>query len=150
VDRKANIYLALNIPGSYGESDIYCSRLVSGRYQKPENLGPGVNSAGREEFPFIDPDGAYLLFVRDFDIYFSFRDAAGKWSEAKPLGPEVNTEDMELLPMVSADGRYLFFSRNQDSYWVDAGVIGELKSEKESTGEEGLSRCRPSIGRKGD
>ena len=130
VDRKGDIYLILNIPGSYGESDIYCSRLVDGHYQRPENLGPGVNTADQEEFPFIDPDAGYLLFVRHFDIYVSFRDAAGKWSEAKPLGPEVNTQAMELLPMVSPDGQYLFFSRNQDSYWVDAGVIGESNTEK--------------------
>ncbi|HUU38846.1 MAG TPA: ankyrin repeat domain-containing protein [Candidatus Desulfaltia sp.] len=130
VDRKGNIYLTLNIPGTFGESDIYCSRLVDGRYLKPENLGSGVNSSGRDEFPFIDPDGAYLLFVRNFDIYVSFREGDGKWGEAKPLGPEVNTRDMELLPMVSPDGRHLFFSRNQDSYWVDAGIIGGLKPEK--------------------
>jgi ankyrin repeat protein len=136
VDRKGNIYLTLNIPGSFGESDIYCSRLANGRYLTPENLGPGVNSAGRDEFPFVDPDGAYLLFVRDFDIYVSFPDAAGKWGEAKKLGPEINTREMELLPVVSPDGRYLFFSRNQDSYWVDAGVIADLKPGKGGTGEE--------------
>jgi ankyrin repeat protein len=130
VDRKGDIYLTLNIPGSYGESDIYRSRLADGRYLKPENLGPVVNSAAREEFPFIDPDGAYLLFVRDFDIYVSFRDAGGKWGEPKALGPEVNTGAMELLPVVSSDGRYLFFSRNQDSYWVDAGIFKDLKTDK--------------------
>jgi Tol biopolymer transport system component len=128
VDRRSNIYLSLNIPGSHGESDIYVSRPVNSRYQKPENLGPGVNSAGREEFPFIDPDGAYLLFVRDMDIYVSFPDAEGKWGEAKKLGPEINTPDMELLPVVSPDGRFLFFSRGQDTYWVDAGIIKDLKS----------------------
>jgi ankyrin repeat protein/glyoxylase-like metal-dependent hydrolase (beta-lactamase superfamily II) len=130
VDRKGNIYLTLNIPGTIGESDIYCSRLVDGRYLTPENLGPGVNSAGRDEFPFVDPDGAYLLFVRDFDIYVSFPDAEGKWGEARKLGPEINTPEMELLPVVSPDGRYLFFSRNQDSYWVDAGIIADLEPQK--------------------
>jgi ankyrin repeat protein/glyoxylase-like metal-dependent hydrolase (beta-lactamase superfamily II) len=130
VDRKSNIYLSLNIPGSHGESDIYVSRLVNGRYLTPENLGPGVNSAGREEFPFIEPDGAYLLFVRDMDIYISFPDAGGKWGEAKKLGSEINTPDMELLPVVSPDGRFLFFSRGQDTYWVDAGIIKDLKPEK--------------------
>ena len=130
VDRKGNIYLTLNIPGSYGESDIYVSRLAGGRYQTPENLGPGVNSAGRDEFPFIEPDGAYLLFVRDFDIYVSFPDADGKWGEAKKLGPEINTRGMELLPMVSPDGRFFFFSRGQDTYWVDAGIFDGLKPKK--------------------
>ncbi|MDH4271667.1 MAG: ankyrin repeat domain-containing protein [Candidatus Aminicenantes bacterium] len=138
VDRKGNIYLTLNIPGSYGESDIYCSRLVDGRYLMPENLGPGVNSSGRDEFPFVDPDGAYLLFVRDFDIYVSFPDDEGKWGEAKKFGSEINTREMELLPVVSPDGRYLFFSRNQDSYWVDAEIIEDLKPEKETAGEEDI------------
>jgi len=30
--------------------------------------------AKKEEFPFIVPDGRYLLFVRDADIYVSFRE----------------------------------------------------------------------------
>ncbi len=136
VDRKGNIFLSLNIPGSHGESDIYVSRLDGGRYQKPENLGPGVNTAGREEFPYIEPDGVYLLFVRDFDIYVSFPDDKGNWGEAKKLGPEINTRGMELLPVVSPDGRFLFFSRGQDTYWIDAGIIKDLNPEKETAGEE--------------
>ena len=142
VDRKGHVYVSLNIPGSFGESDIYVSRLSGGRYQRPENLGPGVNSAGREEFPFIEPGGAYLLFVRDFDIYVSFPDAEGKWGEAKKLGPEINTRGMELLPVVSPDGRFLFFSRGQDTYWVDAGIFKDLKPEKETEGEELFSAAK--------
>ena len=40
-------------------------RAAAGKYLRPENLGPGVNSDKSEGTPFIAPDGSYLLFNRD-------------------------------------------------------------------------------------
>jgi len=133
VDREGCVYFSTNIPGSLGGSDIYVSRLVDGRYQKPENLGAAVNTQAGEGFPFIAPDGRYLLFGRNMDIYVSFREEDGKWGEAKRLGPEVNTSGMEILPIVSPDGQDLFFSRNQQSYWIDAAVIEDAKPKRQES-----------------
>jgi ankyrin repeat protein len=127
VDREGTVYFSTNIPGSLGQGDIYVARLAGGRYQKPENLGAQINSPAGEGFPFIAPDGRYLLFERNFDIYASFRQKDGTWGAAKRLGPEVNTPGMEILPIVSPDGKYLFFSRNQQSYWIDAAVIEDVR-----------------------
>ncbi len=124
LDRQGNLYFSTRLPGSEGGKDIYVSRMVEGRYQKPENLGKQVNTQAGEDFPFISPDGRYLLFVRNMDIYVSFCDRDGQWSEARLLGPEVNTPGMEILPVVSPDGKYLFFKRNARIYWIDAGIIG--------------------------
>jgi ankyrin repeat protein len=127
VDREKSVYFSTSVPGSLGEEDIYVSRLVDGRYGKPENLGPTVNTPAAENHPYVAPDGHYLLFVRNLDdIYVSFREKDGRWGEAKPLGPEVNTPRMELLPVVSPDGKYLFFAR-EGIFWVDASVIEDLR-----------------------
>jgi ankyrin repeat protein len=127
VDREGTVYFSTNIPGSLGGGDIYRSRLVEGRYQKPENLGAPINTPAEEGFPCIAPDGSYLLFGRSFDIFVSFRGKDGRWGDAVRLGPEVNTPGMENLPIVSPDGKYLFFSRNQQSYWIGASVIEDLR-----------------------
>ncbi len=123
VDREGTVYFSTNIPGSLGGADLYASRLVDGRYQKPENLGAPVNSPAAESFPFIAPDGSYLLFGRNMDLYVSFRGGDGRWGDAVRLGPEVNTPGREILPIVSPDGKYLFYSR----YWIDAAVIESVR-----------------------
>ncbi|MFZ2492788.1 MAG: ankyrin repeat domain-containing protein, partial [Thermoanaerobaculia bacterium] len=126
VDRAANLYFSTTIPGSVGQSDIYVSRLVKGRYQKPMNLGPSINTADMEGFPFITPDGRTLLFGRNLDIYVSYLTPEGTWTRGRRL-PGINTPALELLPMLSPDGRYLFFSRNHATWWADAAIIDELR-----------------------
>lgn len=51
------IYFASEAPGGEGESDIYKADLVDGIIYNPENLGPEVNTAGKDSFPFIADDG---------------------------------------------------------------------------------------------
>ncbi len=138
VDEKGNIYFSGALPDTKGENDIYICRYKEGGYEKPENLGKNINTSGGEGFPYVSPDGRYILFVRNMDIYVSFRDKSDQWMKARPLGPEVNTPEMEILPTVSSDEKYLFFSRNQTLYWIDAEVIEALrpKGEKDERGEK--------------
>ncbi len=135
VDRRGDLYVATNVPGSLGGGDIWVSHRIDGRYQKPENLGPAINTAAGEEFPYISPDGRTLLFGRDLDIYVSSRAPDGTWTKARPLGPEVNTPGMEILPTLSPDGKFLFFSRGYRVWWIDAAVVRE-RAGKGSAAEE--------------
>jgi ankyrin repeat protein len=134
IDKEFNLYFATTIAGGQGKNDIYCSKYVDGHYQAPKNLGAPVNSAGGEEMPFIAPDGSYLLFARDFDLYVSFRGADDSWAEPASLGPEINSPAIDICPMVSADGKYLFFlsQRGGESHtwWVVAKVIERLRPQE--------------------
>lgn len=56
------LYFVSDMPGGYGGTDIYISRLINGTWSKPENMGGKVNSVGNEMFPFIDEAG---------NLYFS-------------------------------------------------------------------------------
>ena len=104
--------------GDGEESHIYRSRLVGGEYQRPERLGPEVNSTTNQFNAFIAPDESYLILCtgdRDdslggTDYYVAFRSEDDRWSEPVNLGPAVNTPGAgEFSPYVSPDGRYLFF-----------------------------------------
>jgi hypothetical protein len=100
------------------ESLIYRSRLVDGRYQEPERLGPEVNSTPSQFNAFIAPDEQYLIICTGgradthggTDYYVVFRTADDAWSEPVNLGEAINTEGAgEYSPYVSPDGRYFFF-----------------------------------------
>jgi ankyrin repeat protein len=134
VDREGNVYFGGQGPDSHGMSDIYLARFVGGKYERPVNMGEPINSAAGETTPFIAPDGSYLLFSRQYDIWVSFWGANGVWSQPAKLGSEVNSSSTELCPSVTADGKYMFFlsQRGGEShaYWVRAGVIEKLRLQR--------------------
>ena len=131
LDRKENVYFAGQPPDSRGLQDIYLARFSGGKYEKPVNLDEPINSAAVEDTPFIAPDGSYLVFERQFDLWVSFRGPDGAWSSPVNLGAEVNSPSIELCPMVTSDGKYLFFLSQRDgeshAYWVRADVIEKIR-----------------------
>jgi ankyrin repeat protein len=131
LDKQGDLYFGARAPDSRGGEDIYQARFANGRYDKPVNAGGPVNTAAGENTPFIAPDGRYILFCREYDLWVSFRGPDGGWSEPVRLGPEVNSPAVEICPVVTADGKYLFFvsGRGGEShaYWVSAGVLEKLR-----------------------
>lgn len=101
-----------------GNYDIFRSRLVSGKYQEPEDLGPNINGPGIASLEaWIAPDESFLLigsFGREAgygnsDLFVSFNEK-GAWSKPVNLGPIVNTSAREYSPRVTADGEWLYFA----------------------------------------
>ena len=133
VDSRGNVYFSGGGAGGFGMADIWVSRFIEGKYTKPENLGPTINTEKSEATPFIAPDGSYLIFQRSDDLHVCFRDEDGTWTKPRDMGRDINTGSYELCPIVTADGKYLFFlsTRGGEShaYWVKAGIIQKLKKE---------------------
>jgi Tol biopolymer transport system component len=50
---------------SYGSSDIYISYNLNGKFTKPRNLGPLVNTPARDYSPRLSGDGKWLLFTSE-------------------------------------------------------------------------------------
>lgn len=141
VTADGTLYFQAVRDGGYGKADIYRSRLVDGVYQKPENLGPTVNSEYYEGDVYVAPDESYLIisiYGRDDDLgggdlYVSFRTLDDGWTPPTNLGPGINSNKRDFCPMVSPDGKYLFFSSKRigpgDIFWVDARVIEHSKGD---------------------
>lgn len=65
INRQCNmLYFASDIDGGYGGIDLYVSYLTNGKWSKPENLGPQINTPGNELYPYIDSNNI-LYFASD-------------------------------------------------------------------------------------
>jgi len=118
VDRTGTVYFSSTWSGARG---LFTSRLTGGRYSEPEHLAAMGADAS---FPYVAPDGGYLLFVRGMqDLHVSFKAAQGRWGEPVSLGPEL----AGMLPIVSTDGKYLFVIGREGPRWVDAACIERLR-----------------------
>lgn len=60
-----------NRPNGYGDVDLYiCFKKEDGSWTKAKNMGDKINTMGSEFAPTISPDGEYLFFARDKQIYW--------------------------------------------------------------------------------
>jgi hypothetical protein len=96
--------------------DVYRSRLLDGKYQPAENLGPAINDGRYTIEAFVAPDETYLLlgsFAQDSlgnaDLYISYNEG-GIWSKPVNFGPAINSKARDYSPRISPDGKYLLFS----------------------------------------
>lgn len=119
IAKNGNIYFGLRSEeNGYGGNDIYVSRLVNGKYQKPVNLGYPINTKGDEGNSFIAPDESYMIFSSDnnsgfgqSDLYISFNEN-GRWSVPVNLGSEINSEQNDFCPVIFNNDT-LIFARSQ-------------------------------------
>ena len=114
--------------------DIYASKMIDGKFQKPEKLPKEINTPSYEADVFIAPDESYIIFCANRkeglgrgDLYISFKDEKGDWTPSVNMGPIINTKGHELCPFVSKDGKYFFYTSNQDIYWVSTQIFKSLK-----------------------
>jgi outer membrane protein OmpA-like peptidoglycan-associated protein/tetratricopeptide (TPR) repeat protein len=89
------LYFSSNMPGGFGESDIWKVTIESNGYGKPENLGDKINTSDRENFPFITEDNV-LYFAssgrQGYGAYDIFKINLNTSEAAVNLGKPVNSE----------------------------------------------------------
>lgn len=143
------LYFASNRPGGYGGMDIYMSKKVGKTWQKPENLGPTVNSSGNEIFPHID-DSEKLYFSSNghkglggLDIFVAQKANESdeySWSIRDNIGSPLNSskDDFGFMVVEQDKTGYLTSSRDggkgeDDIYeWeiTDGSKLGDKNKKK--------------------
>ena len=92
------LYFTSNMPGGFGESDIYVVDLNNDGevLSDPMNLGPAINTRGREMFPFVNneilyfsSDGHYGL--GGLDIFGSVISSKTDYSIPQNMGKPLNS-----------------------------------------------------------
>lgn len=112
------LYFASDMPGGFGGSDIYSSKLVNGEWSMPVNLGPAVNSTFTENYPYIHSDDKLYFSsnrpggVGRLDIYSSsFYN--GTWEQPVLLPDPVNSKNDDFAFVADKDLRTGYFASNR-------------------------------------
>lgn len=116
---EKTMYFASDMPGSFGNSDLYKVSIDSnGKFGTPENLGPTINTEGRETFPFVDADNN-LFFASDghpglggLDI-FEAKTNGNSFEKPVNVGKPLNSPMDDFSYVTNKDGLG-FFSSNRD------------------------------------
>ncbi|MGV3460554.1 MAG: OmpA family protein [Flavobacterium sp.] len=114
------MYFTSDMPGGEGEADIYVAEiLANGLTDKPKNLGPIINTEGKEMFPFIRE--GVLYFSSDWhyglgglDVFQSAIDEKGSFGEPQNLGKPVNSNRDDFAYIIAEDKLSGYFSSNRE------------------------------------
>ena len=111
------LYFSSNMPGGLGGDDIWKVSVNGDEYGAPENLGPTVNTAANESFPFISDDNV-LYFSSNgkqgFGGYDVFSLDLTKGGDAVNVGAPVNTSKDDFSFTFNKAKNVGFFSSNRD------------------------------------
>lgn len=114
------MFFASDMPGGQGGSDIYYCEFINGEWSEPVNAGAQVNSAGRENYPYLHQSGK-LYFSSDrsggaggLDIYVS-QGINGSWGEPVRLPEPVNSsrDDFAFIAMPDLERGYFASNRRR-------------------------------------
>ncbi|WP_179006747.1 OmpA family protein [Winogradskyella forsetii] len=110
------LYFASNMPGGLGGTDIWKVRVSGNTYGEPENLGPKVNTSGKEGFPYISEDNI-LYFAssgrQGFGGLDIFKYDMNTDESAENLGNVINTKRDDFAFSVNNTLKVGYFSSNR-------------------------------------
>ena len=114
------LYFASDMPGSIGQSDLFRVAIKSnGTFGIPENLGPKINTAGKETFPFISGNNE-LFFASDgrpglggLDIFMTKINSNGSFENCQNIGEPANSPDDDFAYYIDVQTSRGFLSSNR-------------------------------------
>lgn len=117
------IVFAANFPGGEGGMDLWVSRFEKNAWQKPVNLGPKINTAGNEVFPFIHDDGTLfyssngLSTLGGLDVFMAtqvFNHPDSLWEFPFNLGSPINSPFDDFGIIMNKSKTEGFFTSSRD------------------------------------
>ena len=112
------LYFVSDRPGGFGGRDLYkCKKLPNGKWSKPQNLGPKINTKYDEESPFVHANGKDFYFSSNghksmggFDIMKCELSDSGAVGDIFYFPYPINTTGDDLFYFVSPDGKRAYYS----------------------------------------
>jgi outer membrane protein OmpA-like peptidoglycan-associated protein len=112
------MYFVSDMPGGYGQTDIYVVDILeNGNFSEPRNLGEGINSSGKEMFPYITENMLYFSSNRamglgGLDVYKVEYDN-NVFGAVHNLGEPINSRRDDFSYIVDASGEKGYFASNR-------------------------------------
>lgn len=118
---EKTLYFASDMPGTVGQSDIFKVRInEDGTFGTPENLGKGINTEGRETFPFITEKNE-LYFASDghpglggMDVFVSKARQDGSFKEVLNVGEPLNSSNDDFGLLFNNNTKIGYVTSNRD------------------------------------
>ncbi|MEL1242459.1 OmpA family protein [Flavobacterium flavipallidum] len=118
---EKTLYFASDMPGTLGMSDIFKVQInEDGTFGTPVNLGAGINTEGRETFPFVSQENE-LYFASDghpgvggLDIFVSKINDDGSLNKVQNVGMDANSPKDDFAYIIDSNSRKGFLSSNRD------------------------------------
>ncbi len=114
-----NLFFVSDMMGGFGGYDIFMVTKIDTFWSAPVNLGPAINTAGNEVFPYVHEDGT-LYFSSDghpglggLDL-FSTERIGNKWRDPKNLGKPFNSLKDDFSLVFNKTKELGYFSSNRD------------------------------------
>ena len=116
------LYFSSDMPGGFGNSDLYYVELVNGNvHGAPVNLGGNINTVGRETFPFINRNDV-LYFASDsrrgyggLDLYEAQRKPDETYGKPINMGETINSTADDFCFIVNTGGDAGYFASNRNN-----------------------------------
>lgn len=110
------LYFASNMPGGLGDTDIWKVSVNGSQFGTPENLGPNVNTAGKEGFPFISEN--HILYYsssgkQGFGGFDVFKVDLNTNEDAVNLGKPINTKSDDFSFSINTTKNVGYFASNR-------------------------------------
>lgn len=110
------IYFSYQQPGVTQDSDIWKVEKKEGVWQKPQSLGPRINSPYRDHLHWtgLSKDGKGIIVTSTrpdlgsrggHDEWISYQNPKGEWQEPLNLGDTINTAGEDMCWTFTADGK---------------------------------------------
>ncbi|MES2574175.1 MAG: OmpA family protein [Bacteroidota bacterium] len=115
---EKTLYFASDMPGTLGSLDIFSVAVNEGAFGTPQNLGAGINTDKREQFPFVSNDNK-LYFSSDGHLGYGSLDVFvseiknKEYSKANNVGLPVNSNLDDFAFNIDSDTKEGYFSSNR-------------------------------------
>ena len=146
----SKLYFVSDMPGGEGGTDIFVAEKQGITWGQPVNLGKGINTPGREMFPFMAYDGT-LFFASDsrvglggLDIY-SATLSMGKWGNATNLGTPVNSTYDDFGYVADDKGKIGYIASNRPGGLGDDDIYKFVKKSEALCGTVADSRTKEGV-----
>ncbi len=131
------LYFASDMPGSYGESDIFKVAINNdGTYGTPVNLGNIINTEARETFPYVTSENV-LYFSSDghpglggLDIFATKISNSQYIGTVLNVGKPVNSGLDDFTFIINEETRNGYFASNRENGVGDDDIYSFVETRK--------------------